>query len=114
MLRTVLRRWPGVVLVLCGFVVLYYGALNILKSCMALCPRVSSFLLTLGQPCLGKSELVYVLLVHLFVCFARASFLSFFSSLGFGDWLRLVIVTLLDFSIIFFVSISPAMDNKMR
>ena len=38
-----------------------------------LCPRVSSFFLALG-----KRELVYVRLVHLFVCFARVSFGPFF------------------------------------
>ena len=31
-----------------------------------------------------------MLLVHLFVCFVRVSFLSFFLPLGIGDWLRFV------------------------
>ena len=61
---------------LCG---LYYGALHVLKSFRAICPRVSSFLLAFWSPRLAKRELVCVLPVHLFVCFVRASFVSFFS-----------------------------------
>ena len=51
----------------------------------ALCPRVSSFLLALLSPRLGKRELVCVLLVHcLFICFVYVSFCHFFSS----SWCR--------------------------
>ena len=48
-----------------------------------------SVLLALWSPRLGSGELVYVLLVHLFVYFARVNF-----SLPFGvsGWLRLMIV----------------------
>ena len=62
---------------ICG---LYYGALHVLKSCRALWPCVSTFILALWSHRLGKRELVYVLLVHWFVCFARVRFCSFFSS----------------------------------
>ena len=47
-------------------------------------PRVSSFLLALWSPRLGKRELVCVLLVHLFVCFVHVSFCRFPLSLGVG------------------------------
>ena len=77
---------------LCG---LYYGALHVLVlHCFALCPRVSSFLLALCLPRLGKRELVYVLLVHLFVYFARVSFCHFSVPLGVGGSLRFVVVAL--------------------
>ena len=76
---------------LCG---LYYGALHVLKTPSALCPRVSSFLLALGSPRLGKREMVCVLLVHLFVCFERVSFCHFSLPLGVEGWLRFVIVAL--------------------
>ena len=55
-------------------------ALHVLKSSHAFWPRVSSFVLALLSPRLGKRELICVLLVHLFVCFVRVRFLSFFSS----------------------------------
>ena len=50
---------------LCG---LYYETLHVLTSSRAIFPRISSFLLALLSACLGKRELVYVLLVRLFVC----------------------------------------------
>ena len=56
---------------------------------IVLCPRDSSFLLALWSPRLEKSELVCVLLVHLFVCFCHCSL-----PLGVGGWLRFVIVAL--------------------
>ena len=89
-----LRRWPrcfSYSVWLCG---LYYGTLHVLKSSRALCPRVSSFLLALWLPRLGKKELVCALLVHLFVCFVRVSFCHFSLFLGIGGWLRFVIVAL--------------------
>ena len=83
---TVLRRWSRCCFYSVWFCGLYYGALHVLKSSRALCPRVSSFLLALWSPCLGKRELVYVLLVHLFVCFVRVCFCLFFSS----SWCRVL------------------------
>ena len=76
---------------LCG---LYYEALHVLKSSHALCLCVSSFLLALWSPRLGKRELVYVLLVHLFICIARIMFCPFSLPLEVGGWLRFVIVVL--------------------
>ena len=76
------------------FFYLYYWTLHILKSSNALCPRVSSFLLTLWSPRLGKRELVCVLLVHLFVCFVRASLCHFSLHFGVRGWVRFVIVAL--------------------
>ena len=73
---------------LCG---LYNGGLHVSKSSRALCPRVSSFLLALWSPRLGKRELVCVLLVHLFVCFVRVSFCHFLfflvTGVACGFWL---------------------------
>ena len=66
---------------LCG---LYYRALHILKSSRALCLHVSSLLLALLSPRLGKRELVCVLLVHLLFVLYVLVFLSFFSS----SWCR--------------------------
>ena len=84
---------PGVVFILCGFVVrgLYYGALHVLKSSCALCLRVFSFILALWSLRSGKRELVCVLLVHLFVCFIRVSFCPFSLPLCVGGWLWFVI-----------------------
>ena len=77
-------------------------ALHILKSSRALCPRVSSFILALRSPRLGKRELVCVLLVQLFVCFVRVSFGHVSLPLGVGDWLRFMIVALPGFFYYFF------------
>ena len=68
---------------------------SVLRSSRALCPRVSSFLLALRSPRLGKREtkreLVCVLLVHLFVCFVRVGFFVLLfllvSGVGCGLWL---------------------------
>ena len=49
-----------------------------------------------------------MLLLHLFVCFARFSFCPFSLPLGVGGWLRLVIVVLPGLSINLFVS-EPSM-----
>ena len=71
---------------------------SVLRSSRALCPRVSSFLLALRSPRLGKREtkreLVCVLLVHLFVCFVRVGFFRSSLPLGVGGWLRFVVVAL--------------------
>ena len=70
-------------------------------SSRALCLRVSPLLLALWSPCLGKRELVCVLLVHLFVCFVHASFFFFFFfffhfslPLGVVAWLGFMTVAL--------------------
>ena len=60
----------------------------------ALCPRVSSFLLALCSPRLGKRDLVCMVLVHLFACFVRVSFCQFSLPVVVGDWLRFVIMAL--------------------
>ena len=101
-----MKRAPGVILSLCGFVIFYYGAFHA-KSCLALCYRVFfclffSVLLALWAPRFGKRELVYVLLVHLFVDLARVDFCLSSLPLGVGVCLRLVIVTLPELSITFF------------
>ena len=81
---------------LCSFSVwlygLYYGAFHVLKSSRALCPRVSSFILALWSPRLGKRERVCVFLVHLFACFVHVSFCHFSLPLGVWGWLQFVIV----------------------
>ena len=62
---------------LCG---LYYGASCLVLLCF--CPRVSSVLLALCSPRLGKRELVCVLLVQLFLYFASINFCPFSLPLG--------------------------------
>ena len=72
------------------------------KSSCALCPRVSSFLLAVWSPHLGKRELVCVLLVIcLFVMYLLVVFFLFFLfffhfslPLAVVGWLRFVIVSL--------------------
>ena len=58
--------------------------------------------LALRSPRLGERELVYVLLVHLFVDFARVNFCPLALPLSVRDLLRLVIVALLGLSISIF------------
>ena len=102
MLLTVLWRWSrccSYSVWLCG---LYYGVFHVLKSSRALCPRVSSFLLALWLPRLGKRELVYVLLVYLLVCFARVSFCPLSLPIGVGVCCGLWLSHGLDCSINFF------------
>ena len=65
--------------------------LNVLKSSRALCPR-SSVCFSILSPRLGKMELVFVLLVHLFVCFVHVCFCPFSLPLGVEGWLRFVTV----------------------
>ena len=71
------------VLILCGLVVYTAGA-----SCFKVFPcSLSSCFFTLfsiGITSRGKGELVYMLLVHLFVCFVRVSFCHL--SLPLGVW----------------------------
>ena len=72
---------------LCG---LCHGALGVLKSFRALCPRFSvcfSILIT----SLVEEEMVLVLLVYLFVCFVRVCFCPFSLPLGVEGWLWFVI-----------------------
>ena len=78
-----------VVLCVCVF-----QSITSLGSCLALCFRVFQSSLALWSPRLGKRELVYVLLVHLFVCLARVNFCPFSFPLGLGGWPWHVIVTL--------------------
>ena len=59
---------------------------GILKQVLSVCPSTHS--------CVGERELVFVLLVHLFVCFARVGFVLFSLPLGVEGWLRFVIVAL--------------------
>ena len=51
-----------------------------LALCPAVCLCVSSVLLAFGSPCLGKRDLVFVLIVHLFVSYAHFNLRQFFSS----------------------------------
>ena len=53
---------------------------------------VSLFVLAFCTLRLGKRELVFVLLIHLFVCFARVCFCPFSLPFGVEGWLRFVIV----------------------
>ena len=64
------------------------------KSSCVLCSRFSSFFLALRSSRLVKRELVYVLLVHLFICFVGVSFCHVSLPLGVGGWLRFEIVEL--------------------
>ena len=58
---------------------LHYEALHV-RSCQALCLCVSSVLLAFWSPCLGNKELVFVLIVHLYVNCAHVNLCHFFSS----------------------------------
>ena len=82
---------PRVVLVLCGLVVFTTGGFVLwiaLLFVLVFFPSCSAF----WSPRFGRG-LVYVLLVRLFVCFARVDF-CLFLPLGVRDWLRLLIVAL--------------------
>ena len=75
---------------LCG---LYYGAIHILKASRVLCPGF------------GKKELVYMLIVHLVVCFARVCLCHFSLPLGVG-WTFLfpyLLAYLLYFALFYFI-----------
>ena len=50
------------------------------RKCPGLCLCVSSVLLAFWSPCLGKRELVFVLIVHLFVSYAHVNLCHVFSS----------------------------------
>ena len=92
MLLSVLRRVVQVLfLILCSFVVYTTGRLLFL-SLLVLFVIVSPFVLEFWSPCMGKRVLVFVLLVHLFVCFAPVCFCPFSLPLGVGGLLRFVIV----------------------
>ena len=65
----------------------------IINSMKTVC-NVSKSLKHVLSPCLGKRELVCVLLVHLFICFVRVSFCHFSLPLGVGVGLRFGIVAL--------------------
>ena len=86
MLLTV-RRCYSYFVWLCGF---YYGAFPCsMFSCFSPSP-FSVVITSLGE----KSAGLYVLLMHLFVYFARVDFCPSSLPLGVGVWLRLVIVAL--------------------
>ena len=89
MLPTVLR--PAVILI-CSVALWPFHV----ESCLALCSHVVGFqfCLALWSPRLGKRELVYVLLVQLFVYCAYIKFYPFSLALGASGWLRLVLVAL--------------------
>ena len=89
MLPIVLR--PGVILNSCVALWPFH-----VESCLALCSHVVVFqsCLALWSPRLGKRELVYVLLMQLFVYFAYIKFCPFSLALGARGWLRLVFVAL--------------------
>ena len=72
---------------ICGF---YYRAFRVEPCLLFVLVIVKS---CLWLPRLGKRELVYVLLVHLFVCLARVNIGLFSFPLGIRNWLWLVIVT---------------------
>ena len=67
-----------------------------IESCLALCSHVVVIqpCLALWSPRLRKRELVYVLLVLLFVYFAYVKFCLFSLALDARGWLRLVLVAL--------------------
>ena len=62
----------------------FYGALRV-ESYLALCLRVCLVLFSI----VGKGELVYEFLVHLFIYYACAIFCHFSLPLVVRDWLRL-------------------------
>ena len=66
------------------------------ESCLALCSHVIVIqsCLALWSPPLGKRELVYMLLVLLFVYFAYVILCPFSLALDARGWLRLVLVAL--------------------
>ena len=84
------------------------------RSSRALCPRVSSFLLALWSPRLGKRELVCVLIVHLFVCFVHVSFCHFSLPLGVGFGCGLWLWHSLDFSINFFFTRAHGWEDNSQ
>ena len=112
MLPTILRRWSwcySYFVWLCSFyhflIIAYLFTLlrgRFMLSLALLVVLVFSVLLALGSPHLGKRELVYVLLVHLFVYLHTLVFVPFLflfmSEVGRGLWLG----HSLDFSIILF------------
>ena len=82
---------PVSFLIQCSFVVYTTGCL-IFESLLVVFVFVSPFILAFWSPRLGKRELIFVLLVHLFVCFARICFCLFSLPLGVEGWLRFVTV----------------------
>ena len=87
-LPAVLRRWSlcySYFVWVCG---LYDGAFYV-QFYLAF-----SFLFSTVITSLGKRELAYIVLVHLFVYFARVNFCPFSLPLGVEVWLRFVIVAL--------------------
>ena len=81
---------PVLFLIMCSFLVYTTGRLMYL-GLLVLFVLFSPFVLAFWSPRLGKRELVFVLLVHLFV-FLRVCFCPFSLALWFGSWLQFVIV----------------------
>ena len=98
---------PVLFLILCSFVV-YTTERLVFKSLFVLFVLVSPFVLAFWSPLLGKRELVFVLLVHLFVCFARVCFCPF----SLQGWLRFVMWLTLDLSINFFHCVRSDISNQ--
>ena len=94
MLLSVVRRWARWLFLFCVVWWFILRERHVLKSSRSLCPRVSSLFSAFGSPRVGKGELVYMLLVHLFVCFVRVSFCNLSLPLGVWGRLRFVIVAL--------------------
>ena len=90
--KKLLKLWVGLQF-LKSSCSLYYKALHV-WSCPALCLCVSSVLLAFWSPCLGKRELVFVLIVHLFVSYAHIICVTFSLPPGVRGWLRLLLVAL--------------------
>ena len=83
------------ILSLCGCVVFTTGSFVLSHALLfvLVCFSFQSYV-ALWSPRLRKKELAYVILVHLFVYFARFSFCPFSLPLCVRDWLRLAIVAL--------------------
>ena len=70
-----------------------YEALHV-WSCPALCLCVSSVLLAFWSPCLGKMELVFVLIMYLVLAMYTLIGVTFSLPPGVRGWLRLLLVAL--------------------
>ena len=71
---------------------LHYGVLHV-WWCPALCLCVSFVLLAFWPPCLGKKELVFLLIVHLFAMHTLVC-VTFSLPPGVGDWQQLLLTAL--------------------
>ena len=105
LLFAVQRRCCSYSVWLCG---LYHGALQFLVSCF-----FSPFSIVFSS--LGEEGLVYVLLVHLFVYFARATFCPFSLPLDVrgGRWLLIVALSDCSTSITFLAHMSRRLIGEL-